>query len=63
MKKYIKPVAEKMIFNYIENIVASYGNETHNGDVGHGIGMGSGCDQIPGHGNPKSDHPVFGVCD
>ena len=63
MKKYITPVAEKVIFDYTENIFASYTGGSHQGDVGHGIGMGGGCDHIPGHGNPKSDHPVFGACD
>ena len=63
MKEYTKPMAEKLTFDYTENVTASSANKPHNGDVGHGIGMGGGCDHIPGHGTPKSDHPVFGGCD
>ena len=61
MRKYVAPVAEKLEFDYMETVVAS--GTTHHGDVGHGIGTGGGCDHEPGHGNPKSDHPVFGGCD
>ena len=62
MKKYTKPLAEKVIFDYTENIFASNG-KPHHGDVGHGVGMGGGCDHDPGHDHPKTDHPVFGGCD
>lgn len=58
MKKtiYDKPRAEKLEFNYYENIVASgTGHEGH-GDMGHGFGMGGGCDHDPGHGKPKKPH-------
>ena len=58
MKTYSKPVAEKLEFNYSENVTASdMGVTIHHGDVGHGHGMGGGCDHIPGHGNPKTPHP------
>ena len=60
MKKslYCTPRAEKLEFNYEENIVASEnGGVIHHGDVGHGWGMGGGCDHKPGHGNPKKPHP------
>ena len=56
MKNYQKPQAEKLEFNYDENIVA-FNITTHHGDVGHGWGMGGGCDHDPGHGNPKKPHP------
>lgn len=56
MSKYETPRAEKLEFNYTENVVAS-GISTHHGDVGHGYGMGGGCDHTPGHGNPKKPHP------
>lgn len=62
MKIYNTPVAEKLTFDYEENVTASQ-TGPHHGDVGHGVGMGGGCDHVPGHGNPKSDHPVFGGCD
>ena len=55
-KTYISPVAEKLEFNYSNNVVAS-GTEFHHGDVGHGLGQGGGCDHVPGHGNPKKPHP------
>lgn len=59
MKKvYYKPEAEKLEFKYEETVVASNGNGViHHGDVGHGFGMGGGCDHEPGHGNPKKPHP------
>lgn len=58
MKTYTKPLAEKLEFNYSDNVTASdTGVATHHGDMGHGYGMGGGCDHIPGHGNPKKPHP------
>lgn len=61
MKKalnYTKPMAEKIEFNYTENVVASNGSDIiHHGDMGHGFGGGGGCDHVPGHGNPKKPHP------
>ena len=57
MRKYTTPIAEKLEFNYIENIVASGTNITHHGDMGIGHGMGGGCDHEPGHGNPHKPHP------
>ena len=54
--KYVAPKAEKLEFNYAENVVASKHNH---GDVGHGIGMGGGCDHEPGHDTPHHPHPVF----
>ena len=63
MKTYVTPMAEKLTFDYSENVTASSTDKPFHGDVGHGIGMGGGCDHDPGHGNPKSDHPVFGGCD
>lgn len=56
MKEYKKPLAEKLAFDYTENVVASNAT-THHGDVGHGLGMGGGCDHVPGHDNPKKPHP------
>lgn len=53
--KYETPKAEKLEFNYDENVVASPGD--HHGDVGHGFGLGGGCDHDPGHGTPKKPHP------
>lgn len=55
MKKYSKPVAEKLTFCYEENVVAS--NTGHHGDMGIGFGNGGGCDHKPGHGNPHKPHP------
>lgn len=54
------PYAEKLVFDYAENIVASADNP-HMGhaDMGIGVGGGGGCDHIPGHGNPHKPHPVF----
>lgn len=54
-KNYVPPKAEKLEFNYTENVVAS--TFVGHGDVGHGYGMGGGCDHNPGHGNPKKPHP------
>ena len=56
-KTYCKPMAEKLEFNYEETVVASCNNPVHHGDMGHGFGMGGGCDHVPGHGNPKKPHP------
>lgn len=56
-KKYVKPEAEKLEFNYTETVVASGCSPTHHGDMGIGIGGGGGCDHIPGHGNPHKPHP------
>lgn len=55
MKKYSTPQAEKLEFNYEENVVAS--NTQHHGDMGIGHGGGGGCDHVPGHGNPHKPHP------
>ena len=57
MKTYTAPQAEKLVFDYSENVVASNTTPIHHGDVGHGVGMGGGCDHIPGHDNPKKPHP------
>ena len=55
---YTKPMAEKLEFNYVESVVASNGSDViHHGDMGHGLGIGGGCDHNPGHGNPKKPHP------
>ena len=56
-KTYQKTMAEKLTFDYSENIVASGESVIQHGDMGHGYGMGGGCDHIPGHGNPKKPHP------
>lgn len=56
-RKYCKPVAEKLVFDYIENVIAS--GIIHHGDMGIGVGGGGGCDHDPGHGNPHKPHPVF----
>ena len=54
--KYTKPEAEKLEFNYEENVTASnYHN--HHGDMGIGWGHGGGCDHQSGHGNPHKPHP------
>lgn len=59
MKKiYSKPVAEKLEFNYTENVTASNTDPfNHHGDMGIGWGLGGGCDHNPGHGNPHKPHP------
>lgn len=60
MKKvYISPMAEKLVFNYVENVVASGTSVVGHGDMGIGVGHGGGCDHDPGHGNPHKPHPVF----
>ena len=56
-KSYCRPQAEKLEFNYSDNVVASGESYMHHGDVGHGYGSGGGCDHVPGHGNPKKPHP------
>ena len=56
-RKYCKPVAEKLVFDYTENVTAS--GIIHHGDMGIGVGGGGGCDRDPGHGNPHKPHPVF----
>lgn len=59
-KAYNTPAAEKLIFNYGENVTASGTDPIvpiHHGDVGHGLGIGGGCDHDPGHGTPKKPHP------
>ena len=57
-KAYVSPMAEKLVFDYTENVTASYTNIGH-GDMGIGVGHGGGCDHDPGHGNPHKPHPVF----
>lgn len=61
MSKYVTPVAEKLVFNYTENVTASNGEGESiiigHGDQGIGHGMGGGCDHEPGHGNPHKPHP------
>lgn len=59
MKEYQTPMAEKLVFDYQENVVASDNNVEHHGDMGIGVGHGGGCDHDPGHGNPHKPHPVF----
>jgi hypothetical protein len=57
-KTYSTPLACKLEFNYSENITASCGNtKPHHGDVGHGVGLGGGCDHQPGHPDPIKPHP------
>ena len=43
-RKYEKPTADKLSFDYKENVVAS-----GNGDVGQGRGRGGGCDGVSYH--------------
>ena len=57
-KMYTAPQAEKLVFDYQENVVASNTNVEHHGDMGIGVGGGGGCDHDPGHGNPHKPHPV-----
>ena len=59
MKTYVKPQAEKLVFDYTENVAASQGSAVVHGDMGIGVGHGGGCDHDPGHGNPHKPHPVF----
>lgn len=56
-REYIRPMAEKLEFNYAENVIASGCSTEHHGDMGIGHGMGGGCDHEPGHGNPHKPHP------
>jgi hypothetical protein len=49
-------MAEKLEFDYAENVTAS-NPIGHHGDMGIGHGMGGGCDHDPGHGNPHKPHP------
>lgn len=59
-KTYVRPVVEKLIFDYTENVTASQSCPTiGHGDMGIGVGHGGGCDHDPGHGNPHKPHPVF----
>jgi len=59
-KMYNKPMAEKLVFNYTDNIVASDTSTViSHGDIGIGVGHGGGCDHEPGHGDPHKPHPVF----
>ena len=58
-KAYTSPVAEKLVFDYAENVVASGTSVIGHGDMGIGVGHGGGCDHDPGHGNPHKPHPVF----
>lgn len=50
-------MAEKLTFDYTENVVASGPSHEHHGDMGIGLGGGGGCDHEPGHGNPHKPHP------
>lgn len=59
MKEYSTPVAEKIVFDYTDNVTASAGPVIGHGDMGIGVGLGGGCDHDPGHGNPHKPHPVF----
>ena len=56
-KTYTTPIAEKLTFDYAENVVASGVDPIHHGDMGIGVGGGGGCDHTPGHGNPHKPHP------
>jgi hypothetical protein len=58
MRAYVTPKAEKLEFNYADNVVASGGgNPVVHGDVGVGVGHGGGCDHLPGHDTPHKPHP------
>ena len=57
MKTYTTPAAEKLVFNYEENVTASLGQTIGHGDMGIGLGLGGGCDHEPGHGDPHKPHP------
>lgn len=59
MKMYSTPMAEKLTFDYEENVTASGGPVIGHGDMGIGIGLGGGCDHHPGHDTPHKPHPVF----
>lgn len=57
-KAYSTPMAEKLVFDYTDNVTASNDNPiNHHGDMGIGFGGGGGCDHNPGHGNPHKPHP------
>ena len=58
-KAYAEPMAEKLVFDYSENVTASNTTGPHHGDMGIGVGHGGGCDHDPGHGNPHKPHPHF----
>lgn len=58
-KAYVSPMAEKLVFNYVENVVASGTCVIGHGDMGIGVGHGGGCDHDPGHGHPHKPHPHF----
>jgi hypothetical protein len=57
---YETPRAEKLDFDYSENVVASSGVVIGHADMGIGLGHGGGCDHDPGHGNPHKPHPGNG---
>ena len=58
MKKYTAPKAEKLVFNYTENITASDTSSfIHHGDMGIEHDMSGGCDHNSNHGNPHTPHP------
>ena len=49
-RMYEKPTADKLSFDYKENVVASGSSgNSGNGDVGRGRGRGGGCDGVPYH--------------
>lgn len=56
---YTPPAAEMIEFNS-DDIIATSNIPIGHGDMGHGFGLGSGCDHDPGHGNPKKPHPNSG---
>ena len=58
-KTYMTPMAEKLVFDYTENVTASNSPIIGHGNMGIGVGHGGGCDHDPGHGNPHKPHPVF----
>jgi len=55
-RQYLKPIAEKLDFDYMESVVASdtEDTDTGNGDVGQGRGRGGGCDGESYHRNQRS---------
>lgn len=56
-KVYETPRAEKLEFDYVENVTASNCHGHGHADMGIGWGHGGGCDHNPGHGNPHKPHP------
>ena len=54
-KEYVKPMAEKLTFDFEDNITASC--FIGHADQGIGWGHGGGCDHKPYHGNPHKPHP------